>query len=96
MIPRLAIPLALVVVAGCAEKLVGPDAQAAAREYQSKSIAPDKTPLVFVDGKELPADSLRRFAADQIESVEVLKGPKAIGLYGARAQNGVIYVVTKR
>jgi outer membrane receptor for ferrienterochelin and colicin len=89
-------PLALIIAAGCAEKLTGPEAQVAARQYQAKSISADRTPLVFVNGKELSVDSLRRFPADQIESIEVIKGPKSVELYGARAQHGVIYVVTRR
>jgi TonB-dependent SusC/RagA subfamily outer membrane receptor len=96
MTARLALPLALVIAAGCADKLTGPQAQAAAREYQSKSIAADKTPLILVNGQEISADSLQRFPADRVESVEVLKGAKSVELYGARAQNGVILVVTKR
>src|SRR6185436_14881842 len=68
---RLALPLALIVAAGCADKLTGPAAQSAAREYQSKSIAASRTPIIFVDGKEIPADSLRRFPVEDIESVEV-------------------------
>ena len=94
---RFAIPLVLVVTAaGCAERLIGPAAQSAAREYQSKSTPADKTPLILVDGKEMSADSLRHFPADLVESVEVVKGPRSIDLYGARAQHGVILVRTKR
>ncbi len=33
---------------------------------------------------------------DDIESIEVLKGPNATALYGSRAANGVIMVTTKR
>jgi len=102
MTNRLALPLALIVAAGCADKLTGPEAQAAARQYQSRvslnggPIAADKTPLIFVDGKEFSADSVRRFPSENIESVEVFKGNAAIKKYGARAQNGVIVVVTKK
>ena len=96
MTSRLALPLALIIAAGCAEKLTGPAAQSAAHDYQSKTVAADKTPLVFVDGKELSVDSLRRYPVDRIESIEVLKGPKSIQLYGDAARNGVILVVTKR
>lgn len=35
------------------------------------------------------------FAADDIESISVLKGPGAAALYGARAANGVILINTK-
>jgi TonB-linked SusC/RagA family outer membrane protein len=33
---------------------------------------------------------------DDIESMSVLKGPNASALYGSRAANGVIYIVTKK
>jgi TonB-dependent SusC/RagA subfamily outer membrane receptor len=93
---RLALTLVLIVAAGCAEKLTGPAAQSAAREYQSKTVAPDSGVLAFVNGKEVPVDSLRLIVVDDIEGVEVLKSPKARQLYGARAHIGVILVTTKR
>lgn len=34
--------------------------------------------------------------SDDIESIEVLKGPNATALYGSRAANGVIMITTKR
>ncbi len=34
--------------------------------------------------------------ADDIESISVLKGPNAAALYGSRAANGVIYIITKK
>jgi hypothetical protein len=93
---RFAIPLVLVAMAACEGKLTGPEAQSAAREYQSKTVAEDKKPLAFVDGIEVPVDSLRSFTVGKIESVEVLKGRRAIELHGARGVNGAIYVRTKR
>jgi TonB-linked SusC/RagA family outer membrane protein len=36
------------------------------------------------------------FNPDEIESIEVLKGPAAAGLYGTQAANGVIQITTKR
>lgn len=96
MTKRLALVLGLIVAAGCAEKLTGPEARAAAREYQVKPISAEQIPLILLNGNEVSADSLRRFPTDLIESVEVVKGPKSVERYGARATNGVILVVTKR
>jgi hypothetical protein len=57
------------------------------------------TPLYIVDGKELKANadgSLPTIPADDIASVEVLKEELAKKLYGSKAKNGVVVVVTKK
>ena len=33
---------------------------------------------------------------EEIESIEVLKGPSAATIYGTEASNGVIQIITKR
>ena len=69
-------------------------------------------PLLYVDGVRVDADfatgptnqafgssSISRFNdfnPDDIESVEIVKGPAATTLYGTEASNGVIQVITKR
>jgi hypothetical protein len=93
---RIALSLALVLAAGCAEKLTGPAAQSAAREYQAKQVAADKTPLILLNGSAYPADSLRQMNPSDIESIEVIKGAKAVELYGKPATHGAILVVTKK
>lgn len=50
-------------------------------------------PLVIVDGVE---SSLDRVDANDIESFSVLKDGSAAAIYGSRAANGVILVVTKK
>jgi len=68
-------------------------------------------PLVYVDGVRVDADfasgptnqdfgssSISRFNdfnPDEIESIEVVKGPAAATLYGTEASNGVIQIITK-
>ena len=56
----------------------------------------DGAPLIFVDGVELEAGSeaLNSLNPDDIESIEVIKGEAAAGLYGERAENGVIQILT--
>lgn len=49
--------------------------------------------LTFVDGFESPFDQL---AADEIETITVLKDAAATALYGMRGANGVLLVTTKR
>ena len=53
-------------------------------------------PLIFVDGVELEAGSagLSSLNPDDIESIEVIKGEAAADLYGERAENGVIRILT--
>ncbi len=73
------------------------------------SISLSNEPLVFVDG--VRADSrqsqifsvvgqsvsrLNDLAPEDIESIEVVKGPAAATLYGADASAGVINIITKR
>jgi TonB-dependent SusC/RagA subfamily outer membrane receptor len=55
-----------------------------------------RRPLIVVDGRELPEDRLREIRPEQIESIEILRAPQAISIYGPRAADGVILVRTKR
>jgi TonB-linked SusC/RagA family outer membrane protein len=50
-------------------------------------------PLILVDG--VPSD-LNTVAAEDIESIDVLKDGSAAAIYGTRGTNGVIIITTKR
>jgi TonB-dependent SusC/RagA subfamily outer membrane receptor len=56
-------------------------------------------PLIFVDGERLdgrdPDVALEGLDRDDIESIEVIKGPAATALYGADASGGVIRINLK-
>jgi TonB-linked SusC/RagA family outer membrane protein len=52
-------------------------------------------PLVMVDGV-LTDGGMRDINTEDIASIEVLKGAAASSLYGSRAANGVIHIITKR
>ncbi|HYK77971.1 MAG TPA: SusC/RagA family TonB-linked outer membrane protein, partial [Daejeonella sp.] len=52
-------------------------------------------PLILVDGI-IMSGSLADINADDVESMEVVKGAAASALYGSRAGNGVISIITKR
>lgn len=52
-------------------------------------------PLIVVDGV-IMSGSLADFNADDVESIEVVKGAAASALYGSRAGNGVIAITSKR
>lgn len=75
------------------------------------SLSLNNDPLIIVDGVRIGQDGgngqelftggqatsrLNDINPDDIESVEVLKGPAASALYGTQAANGVIQVTTKR
>lgn len=60
-----------------------------------KTIFGSSNPLVIVDGV-LTEGGLSDVNSEDIESIEVLKGAAASSLYGSRAANGVISVITKR
>lgn len=52
-------------------------------------------PLIIVDGV-LTKESLADFDANDIETIEVLKGAAAASFYGSDAANGVVQILTKR
>jgi TonB-linked SusC/RagA family outer membrane protein len=53
----------------------------------------NNSPLIIIDG--VPRSSFSHLASNDIESISVLKDASA-AIYGARAANGVINIVTKR
>ncbi|MCD7937032.1 MAG: SusC/RagA family TonB-linked outer membrane protein [Tannerellaceae bacterium] len=53
-------------------------------------------PLLIVDGVPYDNMTLNEIAADDIESIDVLKGATASALYGSRGGSGAIMVTTKR
>ena len=60
-----------------------------------KTIFGSSNPLVIVDGV-LTTGGLADINAQDIQSIEVLKGAAASSLYGSRAANGVISIISKR
>ncbi|HEX4683565.1 MAG TPA: SusC/RagA family TonB-linked outer membrane protein [Gemmatimonadaceae bacterium] len=89
---------------------VGTGSQIRIRGQASLSLG--NNPLVFVDGVRVnndpstgpqsqsfsssPISRINDFNPDDIESIEVLKGPSAATLYGTDAVNGVINIITKK
>jgi len=53
-----------------------------------------KRPLIVLDGVPLESD-LMDISADDIESINVLKGGTASALYGARGKNGAVLITRK-
>lgn len=62
-------------------------------ENELKIADGEKDPIFIIDGKVSNKDRLSNLSPDDIESIEVLKGAKAIDQYNA--PNGVIIVKTK-
>lgn len=89
---------------------VGTGAQVRIRGLASLSLG--NNPLIFVDGVRVnneaatgpvsqafgsaPISRLNDFNPEEIESIEILKGPSAATLYGTEAANGVINIITKK
>ncbi|TWI79124.1 TonB-linked SusC/RagA family outer membrane protein [Lacibacter cauensis] len=59
------------------------------------NLSTSSAPLILVDGV-IMSGSLADINIDDVESIEVVKGAAASALYGSRAGNGVISVITKR
>ena len=89
---------------------VGTGSQIRIRGQASLSLG--NNPLIFVDGVRVnnevasgpqsqsssssPISRLNDFNPEDIESIEVLKGPSAATLYGTEAANGVVNIITKK
>lgn len=55
-------------------------------------------PLIYIDGVRMNGDApgmLNGLSPNDIESIEVLKGPAASTLYGPKAKNGVLLITLK-
>lgn len=60
------------------------------------SLSAGNTPLVVVDGSPVDASVMGLMNPSDIESITTLKDASATSIYGSRAANGVIYIVTKK
>ena len=56
----------------------------------------NENPLFFVDGKEVSKKEMEAIDPDTIESVNVLKGDKAIEKHGKKAKDGVVEITLKK
>ncbi|MDR8392134.1 SusC/RagA family TonB-linked outer membrane protein [Aliifodinibius sp. S!AR15-10] len=61
----------------------------------NRSITGNSQPLYVVDGVPIRGE-VSDLNPDDIENINVLKGPNAAALYGAEAQNGAIVITTKK
>ena len=65
------------------------------RGFRPESLGITKHSLVLLNGRPVGATNLATVLTDNIERIEVLKGP-ASSLYGAEAMGGVVNVITKK
>lgn len=56
----------------------------------------DDKPLIIMDGKELPDGKMEDLDHKNIETIEVLKGSKAVEKYGEKARDGVVIITSKK
>jgi TonB-dependent SusC/RagA subfamily outer membrane receptor len=63
-----------------------------------KSLTLGSNPLVYVDGIRVAngSERIEDLNLNEVESIEVVKGPAAATLYGTEAAAGVIQIITKR
>lgn len=61
----------------------------------NRSLSGGSGPLYVVDGVPM-STSIGSFSPDNIESINILKGPNAAALYGSSASNGAIIIETKK
>ncbi|MCC6287655.1 MAG: TonB-dependent receptor plug domain-containing protein [Chitinophagaceae bacterium] len=57
---------------------------------------PANEPLYILDGTIVDANVIYQLKQNNIESVSVFKGQNALSLYGAKAKNGAVSIVTKK
>ncbi len=83
---------------------------AAVRIRGNTSLSLSNEPLIYIDGVRMDSNAdrgpaqrgganvsaLNDIHPDDIESLEIIKGPAAATLYGTEASNGVIQIITKR
>ncbi len=87
---------------------VGTGAELHIRGVSSMSLSND--PIVYIDGIRMDSDPqqgpgqrggagvgrLNDINPDDIESIEIIKGPAAATIYGTQASNGVVQIITKK
>ncbi|WP_161554541.1 SusC/RagA family TonB-linked outer membrane protein [Sinomicrobium soli] len=59
------------------------------------SLTQSNSPLYVIDGFPVEDFDPSTIAQSDIESMEILKGPSAVAIYGSRGGNGVVMITTK-
>jgi TonB-dependent starch-binding outer membrane protein SusC len=69
---------------------------AATITIRGASVSQETSPLYVIDGFPIENIDINSINPNQIESLEILKDPSAVAIYGSRGANGVILITTKR
>jgi TonB-linked SusC/RagA family outer membrane protein len=72
-----------------------PGANSSIKIRGTGSLTQSSNPLYVIDGFPIEDFDLSSIDQADIESFQVLKGPSAVAIYGARGGNGVILITTK-
>lgn len=59
------------------------------------SLTSSSSPLYIIDGVPSSASSIMAMNPNDIESISILKDASATSIYGSRAANGVVHIITK-
>ncbi len=73
-----------------------PSATPSFRLHGTGSLSGSSTPLIVIDGIPVDNGTLVSLNPNDFESVNVLKDASSTSIYGSRAANGVVYIVTKK
>ena len=68
------------------------------RIRSNNSLAQGEEPIIYVDGVRIENGQvgIEMINPDDIDRIEIVKGPAALKLYGTEGANGVIQIFTKR
>ncbi len=72
-----------------------PGSEVRLRLRGATAISGEQDPLIIIDGA-ISRGSLADIAADDVERIEILKGPSASAIYGSDGAAGVVLVFTRR
>jgi TonB-dependent SusC/RagA subfamily outer membrane receptor len=61
-----------------------------------RSLTGNNSPLIVVDGVQVPSSNVNFINPNDVERIDVLKGGQASTLYGSEGVNGAIIITTKR
>lgn len=85
----------LLALACSADRLSGPEAQAAYAQARAHYPALGEGVLVLLDGERVSSSQgLDHVDPRQVRSIEIVKGPAAERRYGVEAKRGAIFIVT--
>lgn len=69
---------------------------AASIVIRGSSVSQETSPLYVIDGFPMENIDINSINPNDIESLEILKDPSSVAIYGSRGSNGVVLITTKR